>query len=281
MDIHSFFAAKSLSIPKKQTTEDKERYYRELEAEGLGEHNAATDFDAWLVTLPHISTDLVAPAGAGVVGAPIWGAWGAYETVAKRRMEDSDESFRWVSYETQRQRAEDMLIAAVPEDRQMDMVYLNILNYAITTLVYTIARARRELAEGLFPLEFYQRSILSRRKDVEEAREDLAARRIQSWIRSLPPPTCQECGWGDCQEDGFCEWCLGKAEDDDGEGWRGTCACGEVELCDGLCADCYWDMRAERKRACREGRSILPPPPIRIPLNPNTEDESTFGPRVL
>jgi hypothetical protein len=247
--------------------------------------NAAAEFDAWLASLPHVRLDLVAPAGAEVAGAPIWGAWGMYETVAKRRMEDSDESFRWVSYETQRQRAEDMLIAAVSEDRQMDMVYLNNLNREIVYMAYAIGRARRELSEGLYPLEFYQLSVLARQKDVEEARAELAVRRIQEWFRSLPAPACRECGAWRCQEDGCCEWCIGKEE----QGDRGVCACGEVEYIEGMCADCFWEEDARDKR---ERRALRPPPCIRIPPvkveeSEEEEDDNShmfkregWGPRV-
>jgi hypothetical protein len=241
------------------------------DAQGSGGQNAAAEFDAWLATLPNVRLDLVAPMGAGVVGAPIWGAWGAYETVAKRRMEDSDESFRWVSYETQRQRAEDMLIAAVSEDRQMDMVYINNLNREIVYMAYAIQRARRELREGLFPLEFYQLSVLARQKDVEEARAELAVRRIQSWVRSLPPPTCRECGVWQCKEDGRCEWCIGNED----RGERGVCACGEVEFMEGMCADCFWEEDARDKRAAR---ALRPPPPIQIPQikdeDPEEDDDA-------
>jgi hypothetical protein len=125
-------------------------------------------------------------------------------------------------------------------------------------MAYTIARARRELAKGQGCPEFYQLSVLTRQKDVEEARAELAVRSIQSWVRSFAAPACRECGMWRCQEDGCCEWCIGKEE----QGERGVCACGEVEYIEGLCADCFWEEDARDKRAAR---ALRPPPPIRIP----------------
>lgn len=137
--------------------------------------NAALEFDAWLATLPHVRLDLVAPAGAEVEGAPIWGAWGAYEQIAVRHIEDSDESFRWVSYETQRERAEEALVAVVSEEDQMDMVLLNNLNREIVALAYAIARARRQLRATPFLLDYHKTSVLSRIGDMEEAEAELSA----------------------------------------------------------------------------------------------------------
>ena len=223
-------------------------------AQGLGEQTAAvTEFDAWLDILPCVRLDLVAPTGAEVEGAPLWGVWGRYETVAKRHMEDSDESFRWVSYQTQVERAEEELLCCVPESRQMEMLHLNDLNRAITSLGNAIAVARRELRTTPFLLDFHKTRILSRMDTVSECEA----------VCFPAPIVCTDCGWGTAQYGELCVWCHGKQEEE--EGWRGTCGCGEVELCDGLCADCYWDMRAQRKQDCREGRSLLPPPPIRLP----------------
>ena len=240
--------------------------------------DAAFGFDAWLATLPNVRLDLVAPAGAGVVGASIWGAWGMYETVAKRRMEDSDESFRWVSYETQRRRAEDMLLDAVSEDRQMDMVYLNNLNREIVYMAYAITRARRELSEGQGCLDFYQLVVLARQRDVEEARADLAVRRIQAWVRSFPAPVCRDCGWGSPpQNDGLCDWCVGNREEQMVVVMcAGRCECGEVEYIEGLCADCFWEEDARFKRVAR---ALRPPPRIRVPPVDLREPE-VWAPRV-
>lgn len=229
-------------------------------AQGSGGQNAAAEFDAWLETLPHVRLDLVAPAGAEVEGAPLWGVWGRYETVAKRHMEDSDESFRWVSYQTQVQRAEEELIAQVPEEGQMYMVYLNDLNRAITSLGNAIAVARRELHTTPFLLDFHKTRILSRMETVSECEE----------VCFPAVTTCTSCGWAVAQCEGLCEWCRGKQEE---EGWRsecGECACGEREFLEGMCADCFWEDDARFKH---QARAIHPPPPISIPRGKVEEPE--------
>jgi hypothetical protein len=231
--------------------------------------NAALEFDAWLETLPHIRLDLVAPTGVEVEGAPIWGAWGRYITLSQRRIEGEEETFRYVSYETQLDRAEEGLMRCVPEVRQMDMFYLNELNRAITSLGWVIYRARRDLLSAPFMLDFHKTVVLSRMGDVEKAedtRMDAAIRRIQAWVRErtlMTPPICVACGWSCAMEGGDmkCEWCCGEEEREE----RPDCGCGSGDpvYIDDLCADCYWEEDAREKRA---RRALRPPPPIRIPI---------------
>lgn len=236
--------------------------------------NAALEFDAWLETLPHIRLDLVAPSGVEVEGAPIWGAWGRYLTLSQRRIEGEEETFRYVNYETQLDRAEEGLMRCVPEVRQMDMFYLNELNRAITSLGWVIHRARRDLLSAPFMLDFYKTVVASRMTDVEKAEEtrmDAAIRRIQSWVRTLTtPPTCVACGWSCAMEGGDmkCEWCC--VEEDEEERMPCGCGSGDPVYIDDLCADCYWEEDAREKR---QRRALRPPPPIRIPVRDLEEEE--------
>jgi hypothetical protein len=168
----------------------------------------------------------------------------------------------------------------------MDLVYINDINRAITSAGYEITRGRQGLVSAPFMLNFHKAAVVSRMGDVEAAetmRMDAAIRRIQAWVRSFSPPACRECGMWRCQDDGRCEWCVGKEEQE----WKGECACGAREYIEGLCADCYWEEDARDKRA---RRALRPPPPIRIPVRDLEEEEEDdndhmferegWGPRV-
>jgi hypothetical protein len=232
--------------------------------------NAALEFDDWL-WWPSVRLDLVAPTGAGVEGTPIWGAWGRYVTVAQRRMEGSEEAFRYVNYETQVEQAEEGLMRCVPFQRQLDMFYLNEVNRATTSLACVIHRARRELVIAPFMLDFYKTAVASRMADVtkaENARMLVAVRRLQSWCRTYwAPVSCVKCGWVCATEKGaMCKECWGEQEDDTYGGG-------------------YYSEDVERG-------ALRPPPPIRIPERdpddfeiPEDDDDHMYeregwGPRV-